>query len=107
MNDRDKFAKIQKILENHEKRIKKLEGLPEKTIKSKNLKAESASSFIIELKDEGFFKAPKTFSEIQKELERRGHYYNRTSLSKPLLSVVRKKILGRVGKKGNWKYVGR
>lgn len=97
---------IKKILKDHEKRISILEG---KTTagKQKSQKLDSIGGLIVELKKDDFFKNPKTFNEIQKELQRRGHYYNRTSLSKPLLSLVKKKTIGRIGKKKNWKYVSR
>ncbi|NIP62103.1 MAG: hypothetical protein GWN01_11980 [Nitrosopumilaceae archaeon] len=102
------IKELERIVKNHEKRLKKLEGSKEKNTKySQSNSKNSARAYILELKESGFLKTPKTFNQIKQELEKRGHYFNRTSLSKPILSLVKKQVIGRVGKKGNWKYVSR
>ena len=101
------FEKIKKMLDDHEARLKKLEG---KTTGVKNLKIKDASSitdYLMEMKGDSFFKNPKLLKDIINELGRRGHHYNATSLTEPLQRAVRQKKLGRVGQKGKWQYVSR
>lgn len=62
------------------------------------------------LKDEGFFAVPRSIAEIKSELQAHGWILPRTSLSGPLLGLVRERQLRRmkeVGakKKKVWKYV--
>ncbi len=52
-----------------------------------------------ELVDEGFFKKPKTITEVKAELENRGHHIPRTSLSGPLQVLCQRRILRRQKKK--------
>jgi len=107
MNDIDK---IKQILDDHENRIKLLEGTS-KLISSKSPKVEKKSSgvfdYLMDLKEEGFFDEPKLLKEIVQELARRGYHYKSTSLTNPLQRALRKNRLGRIGKSGNWQYVKR
>ncbi|MEK7637218.1 MAG: hypothetical protein AAB402_02365 [Patescibacteria group bacterium] len=50
---------------------------------------------IFDLVQDGFFKEPRTISEIQKKLRLEGVNKPTTSLMKPLLLLIRKKIIGR------------
>ena len=62
---------------------------------------------IHELIGEGFFKDPKTISEISKRLQRKGYKTPTTALSGPLLELVRKDFLERdkpEGEKSIYKY---
>lgn len=77
------------------------------TKKSDNFKKRGPFNFIQELKNEGFFKEKRSLQQVQKKLEEKGHIYAMTSMSAPLLRLVRKKILGRVQDKGIWCYVDR
>lgn len=63
------------------------------------------SSLLDELIDDNFFGKPKGLGEVKSELETRGHYYELTSLSTPILRKVRAKRLRRIKKDGNWAYV--
>lgn len=103
------LEKIVEMLKDHESRIKKLEQKKNDKGKEKDHQdsSESILSYLMELKTEGFFKTPKFLQEIITELGRRGHHYNRTSMSKPLLEAVRQKKLGRIGKPRKWQYVNR
>ena len=98
---------IEKILRDHDKRIKKLEAKEKANIGKKKGNPTSITDFIIEMKDERFFDKPKLLKEIINELSRRGHHYNVSSLTEPLQRAVRQKKLGRVGQKGKWQYVRR
>lgn len=64
-------------------------------------------AYIRQIKKEGFFKQKRTLSDVQKTLETRGYIYPVTSLSGPLLSLVRSRELGRLKEEGVWKYVHR
>jgi membrane protein involved in colicin uptake len=55
--------------------------------------------YIWELIKEGFFKKPKTITEVKAELGNRGHHIPLNSLSTPLLRLCRDKELRR--QKGN------
>jgi len=60
---------------------------------------------ITELEQEGFFKAKRTLSAVQKKLEETGHFYAQTSLSPTLVRLVRKRLLRRIKEKNGWVYV--
>ena len=99
---------IKKILSDHEKRIKKLEGKGIVKVSPRiATKPTSIMSLFMELKEDGFFDKPKFLKEIVNELARRGFHYQRTSLTEPLRRALRSKKLGRVGKAGKWQYVSR
>jgi hypothetical protein len=63
---------------------------------------------LLALKDEGFFRAQRTLSEIREELGSRGHHYPLTSLSGAMQSLVRNRELRRErvksGAKKTYKY---
>ena len=96
---------IQKILENHEKRILALEGIKEKLKVSR--KKVSIVQLILELKSDGFFDKPKNWNDIQNALAKRGHVYPLRSLTEPLQRLVRKRELGRIKIGKKWGYVKR
>jgi hypothetical protein len=60
------------------------------------------------LAEEGFFTEPKSLSEIQAKLAEHGWHYPQTSLSTPLIRLVRQRRLRRLqladGNKRVWKY---
>lgn len=60
------------------------------------------------LAEEGFFTEPKPLSEIQAKLAEHGWHYPQTSLSTPLIRLVRQRRLRRLqladGNKRVWKY---
>lgn len=54
-----------------------------------------------------FFDEPKSFQETQTELRRQGHYFKDATVY-PCLTrefMKKRKILTRVGKRGEWRYV--
>lgn len=69
--------------------------------KKNNNKVEAKKNFsgltgeIFTLVQEGFFKEPKTIVELQNKLRLEGIRKPTSSLMKPLLLLVRKKIIGR------------
>lgn len=71
--------------------------------------AETATGRILVLKDEGFFKTPKSSGQIRDELKAHGWHYPATSLSGELMSLVRpprklRRHLDKVGNKKLWLY---
>lgn len=52
-------------------------------------------AYVEELAKEEFFSKPKTISEVRVELGNRGHHIPRTSLSGPLQTLCKKKVLRR------------
>jgi len=63
---------------------------------------------ILRLKTEGFFRGQRrTIKEVQEALEAQGNIYPVTSLSGPLLSLVKDRELGRLKQDGTWRYVNR
>ena len=69
------------------------------------LRRKGPTGYIADLAEEGFFKTKRTLSEVQKKLEEKGHIYAQTSLSPPLIRLVRKKALRRIREKKSWVYV--
>lgn len=62
---------------------------------------------IVELKLEGFFNKPKGLADIKEKLASLGMIYPVTSISGTVLSLVKRRELGRVREKGRWCYVAR
>jgi len=52
-------------------------------------------AYVEELVDEGFFKKPKTITQVKAELENRGHHIPLTSLSGPLQKLCQRRTLRR------------
>ncbi len=67
-------------------------------------KRESASTRVVNLKEEGFFDAPKSLAAVVTELEKSGYLYPVTSLSGVMLGLVQKRLLTRIKKDGVWVY---
>jgi hypothetical protein len=66
------------------------------------------TQYIQELIGDGFFKKPKTISEVKAELGNRGHHIAVTSLSGPLQNLCKARVLRReklkAGKKQTFAY---
>jgi hypothetical protein len=58
-------------------------------------RSKGPSGYIEELIDDGFFKKPKTISNVRAELGNRGHHIPLTSLSGPLQSLCKRRLLRR------------
>lgn len=99
----EEVAKIIGLVQGNEKKVtsSKRKSLPTKTSK-KGIK-----DYILDLKEEGFFKERKSIADVKDALESRGQIYAVTSLSGPLLDLVRNKDLGRVKEDQKWMYVHR
>ncbi len=66
-----------------------------KPAKSMAKKRSGPQAYIEEMIGEGFFKKPKTISEVKAELENQGHHIPLTSLSGPMQKLCQKKLLRR------------
>jgi membrane protein involved in colicin uptake len=58
-------------------------------------KRSGPQAYVEEMVEDGFFKKPKTISEVKAELENRGHHIPLTSLSGPMQKLCQKKVLRR------------
>jgi len=58
-------------------------------------KRSGPQAYVEEMVNDGFFKKPKTISEVKVELENRGHHIPLTSLSGPMQKLCQKKVLRR------------
>jgi hypothetical protein len=58
-------------------------------------KSSGPKGYIRELKDEGFFKKPKTIAQVKAELANRGHHIALNNLSGPLQSLCKERVLRR------------
>lgn len=101
-------AEIKKMLEDHERRINKLEEkLPKHKKQESEKNYKGLSGGIKFLVDNNFLNEPKTANEIMAELKREGYHHSLASISK-MLSVnytKNKKILNRIKEERVWKYV--
>ncbi|MEX0657409.1 MAG: hypothetical protein WD154_07700 [Nitrosopumilaceae archaeon] len=100
---------LKKLVQNHEKRILKLEkplNSPSK-IKKINLAKSSIMDLILEVKEEGFFDKPKFHGDIVAKFEEMGHIYSGKSIDNPLSRALKARILGRKKIDGKWGYVKR
>ena len=66
-------------------------------------------TYLNELVEEGFFKKPKTITNVKAELENQGHHIPMTSLSGPLQRLCQRRVLRRqrlktTGKKQTFAY---
>lgn len=69
--------------------------------------SQTATDYILELREQGYLNKPKSLGEIKEKLAEAGLIYPITSLSGVVLAQVRKKRLGRIKKDGVWGYVRR
>jgi len=88
---------------NEEKSIKK----GSKSRKLSKVSKGGPQTYILELKNSGFFEEKRTIADIQRKLEELGHIYAQTSLSTPLLRLVRSKKLSRVKENDSWYYISK
>lgn len=99
---------IQRVLENHEKRISKLEEILKKGPRRILRKGKSTEGLLIELKSEGFFREERTMSQIRDALHAKGRIVKLTDLPPYLLKLVRDNVLKRkrklIGKRETWVY---
>lgn len=87
-------------------------GRPARALKPKENKDAiigkmSIGDMILELKDEKFFDKPRSLVEIKNALSEKGGIYAITTLSAPVIRLVRKRNLGRVRQNKKWMYVKR
>jgi hypothetical protein len=105
----EKIDKIEKMIQDHERRISKLEQVifVEKVKPEGKQEFKGLSGGIKYLISKGFLSTPKSVKEIQEEMKKEGYHYRYQSISK-LLSVdfmKKRKVLTRIKENGIWKYV--
>lgn len=100
-----KVAAFEKVLQHllagtegsHQPHSRKSASTPAKpaTSKAKASSRGGPQSRIEEMVADGFFKKPRTLSDVKAELANRGFHIPRTSLSGPLQALCQKKLLRR------------
>ncbi len=110
-SDKDTISNIVLDLQRREEFKERFKANREEFINKETKKnaPQGATSIILQLKSEGFFKTKKALGEVQAELEKKGHIYPTTSLSPLLLLLVKRGELGRLrdNNNNNWVYVHR
>ena len=74
--------------------------------KSGKAKKGGPTVLIGELVEQGYFKAKRSISDIQKKLEEGGHIYPVTSISPCLTRMTKRRQLRRIREDKVWRYVG-
>lgn len=105
------LAHIKSIIAGEEVSETIIEKSPAKKV-SKSRKSSKGSkggpqTYMLELKNSGFFEEKRTIADIQRKLEELGHIYAQTSLSTPLLRLTRSKKLSRVKENDSWYYISK
>jgi len=103
----NEIIEIKKKLEEHDKRIEKVERF----VSGKRNRAakvrKSILDHLVEFKSDGFFNDPRFLKEIVEKLAQEGYHYRVQSLTEPLQRAVRRGVLGRIKKEGKWAYCKR
>lgn len=107
--------KILKILEDHTKRLDRIEKLlnEKKSVSKTNNRTISKTSklttpsLLLLFKSEKFFDQPKTLNDIVKKFDQESRTIKPNGLTLPLQKLVRNRELSRVLKNGRWAYVKR
>ena len=73
--------------------------------KATKAKPSGPTDYIREMVDQHYFKTKRDIGAVRDKLEEGGHIYPVTSLSGPLLRLVKNKELRRIKEGGVWKYV--
>jgi hypothetical protein len=97
-----------RILEDHERRIIRLEESADKARNMPPVPQRGTESLFVELIREGFFREGRTMSQVRGALHAKGRIVKRTDLPPYLLKLVRSRQLKRekrtVGKREIWVY---
>jgi len=101
---------IQKILDNHEKRLIRLEANLSPSFKPSKSNPKSykgLSGGILFLVERKFFNQPRSLREVKDELRRESYHYSDAPLAKTLSVYFckNKKLLTRIREDRGWKYV--
>ncbi len=102
----EEMSKLKKLVENHERRISKIESLLQSTAKKRiSSKNKSAYDMLMVLKKNGFFRQHKLVQEIFDKLAALGYTYRRSqSLTATLQRATKNGDLARTKIEGRWAY---
>jgi predicted nuclease with TOPRIM domain len=108
----EEIQKIKEMLEEHERRLSKLESLftsKKEVVKDTKKRYKGLAGGIRLLIDNGFFSSPKDLNEIIAELKREGYYNSKAGVASTLSETFTKsqKVLNRIEENKVWKYVVR
>lgn len=107
------IVEIKKLLKELESRINlnnkriKDNGVYSKDVKSVKRNSIGCIGFVETLISDGYFNSLRTSNNVMNKLEEEGQPYSRPTISMNLLNLVRKKILRRIKKDGQWQYIVR
>ena len=106
----EEIQKITEMLEEHESRLTKLEGLfssKKVVVKDTKKRYKGLAGGIRLLIDNGFFSSPKDLKEIIAELKREGYHNSKAGVASTLSETFTKsqKVLNRIEENKVWKYV--
>jgi len=66
---------------------------------------ETCRGLTVTIWKEGWFKTPRSLSEVHDEMSKRGYHYDRTAVAHTLVDLVREGTLFRDGSARNYRYV--
>ena len=109
MSIENEIKRIDKTIENLERRITELEGHEKRSDQQSTAKKkkESISDHLSRLKTDGFFDKPKISNEIVAQLATDGFHYPPESLTWALQKAVQLRELGRIKNEKKWAYCKR
>jgi hypothetical protein len=106
----DCASNVAKRIDDLEVRVSKLERILPNTRENNaepSVGSKGPSNAIGRLIYDGYLNEPKPVKEVHNELSRQGYHYTLQIVDCALRRMNRRKILTRVGKRGEWKYVVR
>ncbi len=83
----------------------KLMELGKTEVQKKGKQNYTATSLILQMREEGFFDEPKELIDVKRTLDAKGALFPVTTLSPILLGLVRKGYLKRTSEGKNWRYL--
>jgi hypothetical protein len=101
-------SSVNKRLDKLEKKVADFELIlhtSKRTKASVPTNSKGPSNAISKLIQGGFLDTPKAVKEIKEELAREGYYYSIQNIDSALRRMNLSKILSRIGKRGQWRYV--
>lgn len=89
------------------KSAKPMKAKANKSVSGNGTRRPGLTTYVLELKDEGYFKKERSLDDVLEALKQIGHIYPVTSLSETMLRLTRQKKLGRIDQGSKWVYVHR
>jgi hypothetical protein len=97
--------KVQQVIESVLSGMSSREKISIEEEKKDEIKGETCRGLILKLWKEGWFSSPRSLSEVDDEIKKRGYNYDRTAVAHTLVDLVREGKLFRDGTARNYRYV--